>query len=63
MPFSEYKYDYTRLEAALELLKLKATRKRMHGLHALLDDEDVDDILTTAGMYEKELEVIDVKAL
>lgn len=58
MPFSEFKYDYTRLEAAFELLKLKAARKRKNGYHILLDDEDVEDILTTAGMYEKEVEVI-----
>ena len=58
MPFSEFKYDYTRLEAAFELLKLKVARKRKNGYHILLDDEDVEDILTTAGMYEKEVEVI-----
>ena len=58
MPFSEFKYDYTRLEVAFELLKLKAARKKGTGYHILLDDEDVEEILSVAGMYEKEVEVI-----
>jgi hypothetical protein len=59
MPFSEYKYDYSKLEAAIELLKFRVERAHRKGQHVLLNEEELEDILLVAGIeVDREVEVI-----